>query len=122
MAKLASLVVDLQLQSAQLRAGLDEANRKLDEFAKQSERTANVLEGVFTFEVLKEGLTTLASFVKGGADVADSMGDMAESIGVPVDALSRLSYAAQFSGSSTEAVAKALAKTADLMAKAATPT
>jgi hypothetical protein len=122
MAKLASLVVDLQLQSAELRKGLDEANRRLEAFAKQTERTANVIEGVFTFDVLKEGLVSLATFVKGGADAADQMGELAESIGVPVEALSRLSYAAAFSGSSTEGVGKALAKTAGLMAKALQPT
>jgi hypothetical protein len=122
MAKLASLVVDLQLQSAELRKGLDEANRRLEAFAKQTERTANVIEGVFTFDVLKEGLVSLATFVKGGADAADQMGELAESIGVPVESLSRLAYAAAFSGSSTEAVGKALAKTAGLMAKAVEPT
>lgn len=122
MAKLASLIVDLQLQSAQLRSGLDEANRKLEEFAKQAERTANVLEGVFTFEALKNGLVSLGTFIKGGADAADAMGELAESIGVPVESLSKLAYAATFSGSSTEAVGKALAKTTDLMSKALAPT
>lgn len=122
MAKLASLVVDLQLQSAQLRQGLDEANRKLEEFAKQSQRTGNILAGAISFDVLKDGLSTLAGFVKGGADMADAMGELASSVGVPVEELSKLSYAAAFSGSSTEAVGKALAKTAAMMAKALVPT
>lgn len=122
MAKLASLVVDLQLQSAQLRAGLNEANRKLDEFAKQAESTGNILAGALSFDVLKDAGFKLAEFVKSGADAADSMGDLAASVGVPVEALSKLSYAATFSGSSTEAVGKALSKTADLMSKALAPT
>lgn len=122
MAKLASLVVDLQLQSAQLRQGLDEANRKLDEFGKQAESVGNIVAGAFAFDTLRDGLTALAEFVKGGADAADQMGELAASVGVPVEALSKLSYAATFSGSSTEAVGKALAKTAALMSKALQPT
>jgi hypothetical protein len=121
-AKLASLVVDLQLQSAELRKGLDEANRKLDSFAKATERTGNIIAGALSFDALKGGLSTLAEFVKGGADAADAMGELAQSVGVPVEELSKLSYAAAFSGSSTEAVGKALAKTAGLMAKTLEPT
>lgn len=122
MAKLASLVVDLQLQSAQLRQGLDEANRKLEEFAKQSQRAGNLVAGAFAFDQLKDGALKLAAFVKGGADMADAMGELADAVGVPVEELSKLSYAAAFSGSSTEAVGKALSKTAALMAKALEPT
>jgi hypothetical protein len=121
-AKLSTLVVDLQLQSAQLRAGLDEANRKLDSFAKQAEKTGNVIAGAFAWDELKDGLITVRDWLKAGADTADQMGELAESVGVPVEALSKLSFAAQFSGSSTEAVGKALAKTADMMRKAAEPT
>lgn len=47
MARLASLVVDLQVQSAQLRAGLDEANRKIDGFAKKAAAsTRSALDGI----------------------------------------------------------------------------
>lgn len=122
MAKLASLVVDLQLQSAQLRQGLDEANRKLDDFGKQAEKTADVVAGAFAWDEVKDSLKEFRDWLKSGADAADQMGDLAQSVGVPVEALSKLSYAALFSGSSTEAVGKALAKTADLMRKAAEPT
>ncbi len=121
MAKLASLVVDLQLQSAQLRHGLDEANKKLEEFAKQSERTGNVIAGALSFDFLKDALGSLAGFIKSGADAADSMGDLAAAVGVPVEALSKLAYAGAFSAASTEMVGKALSKTADMMAKAADP-
>jgi len=117
MARLASLVVDLQVQSAELRKGLDEANRKLDDFGKQAERTGNILAGAFTFDALKDGAAWLVDFVRSGADAADAMGEMASAVGVPVEELSKLAYAAELSGSSAEAVGKALSKTADLMAK-----
>lgn len=104
-----------------MRQGLAEANRKLDEFAKQTERTGNIIAGALSFDFLRDGLVSLAEFVKGGADAADAMGELAASVGVPVEELSKLAYAATFSGTSTEAVGKALAKTAGLMAKALDP-
>lgn len=110
MAKLESLIIDMQLESAQLRKGLDEIKKKLDETAKHA-------EGLLSFEVLKEvghlaveAGEKLAEFVHRGAEVADQMGKMAQTAGTSVESFSRLAYAAGLSKVSNEDLGVALKK------------
>jgi hypothetical protein len=118
MAKLASLVVDLQVQSAQLRQGLDAANAKLDSFAKKAESAAKLITSAFAFSMAKQAAGALTGFIKSGADAADNMGKLAASVGTPVEELSKLAYAAEFSGSSTEEMGAALGKLSKQMGEA----
>jgi hypothetical protein len=108
--KLASLVVDMELNSAALRSGLDELNTKLDGFGKKLDSLAQVV----TFEKIgglaKEAATKLADFVLKGAEVADQMGKIAQSAGQGVEAFSRLAYGANLSGVSTEDLGQAFNK------------
>jgi methyl-accepting chemotaxis protein len=110
MAKLESLIIDMQLESAQLRKGLDEIKKKLDETAKHA-------EGLLNFEVLKEvghlaveAGEKLAEFVHHGAEVADQMGKMAQTAGTSVESFSRLAYAAGLSNVSNEDLGVAFKK------------
>jgi hypothetical protein len=107
MAKLDSLIVDMQLNSAQLRAGLDQVNSKLDGFGKK----LNDLAGVITFEKIGrmafEAAEKMAHFVMAGAEAADKMGKLSQSAGVSVETLSKLDYAAGLSGLSTEDLGQA---------------
>jgi hypothetical protein len=80
MAKLDSLVVDLQVNTAQLKQGLDKANEHLDEFSHQLGELADKAKEfgeVVVFEIGKEAVEALGEFVIAGAEVADQMGKIA---------------------------------------------
>lgn len=110
MAKLESLIVDLQLDSAELKKGLEEVKHALKE-------TGEAAEGLLNFEVLKEvghlaleAAEKLGEFALQGAETADKMGKMAQSVGISVETFSRLNYAAALSKLSTEEFGNALGK------------
>jgi hypothetical protein len=118
MGKLASLVVDLQVQTAELRKGLDEANRKLDDFGEHAGKIGHILSEAFDLEVLKEVGAKLGEFVVHGAEVADHMGKLAQASGSTVEEFSKLSYAANLSEVSTEQLAGGLEKLSKKMGDA----
>lgn len=110
MAKLDSLIVDLQVNTAELRKGLDEANEKLKGFGDKLESLA----GVITFDKIggmaKRAAEALVEFAQHGADVADSMGKAAAAAGISVESFSQIDYAAGLSGVSTEELSAAMNK------------
>ena len=73
---LGALIVNLQVESAQLRKGLDDANSKLDAFGKQAGAAGKLLEQAFGAAAIQKVLSGLSSFVQHGAEVADQMGKM----------------------------------------------
>lgn len=110
MAKLESLIVDLQLNTAELRKGLDESNAKLDLFGKRINSLAGVIELKAIGEMAIAVSQKLGAFVLRGAETADRMGKMAQAVGVSVEELSRYNYAAGLSGVSTETLGIAFKK------------
>lgn len=104
-AVIGSLRVDLGLNSAQFQAGLKRAQSGLGNFAK----VAGVgLAGIATAAVAAGA--ALAPFIKSSIDSADRMGELAQSTGVSVEALTSYGYAAKMSGSDTETLATGLRK------------
>jgi hypothetical protein len=110
MAKLESLIVDLQIESAELRKGLDDIKKKLEE-------TNEAAEGLLNFEKLKEvghlaveAAEKLGELVIGGAEAADKVGKLAAASQVGVEGFQRLSYAAKLGGSSAEELGGAFNK------------
>jgi phage-related protein len=104
MAKLESLIVDMQLQFAELHKGLEAVKSELKE-------TAKATEGLLSFEVFKEvgklafeAAEKLADFALQGGEVADRTAKMAAAAQVSVEEFARLSYTAKLSGSSAEEV------------------
>jgi hypothetical protein len=118
MPTLASLVVDLQVQSAPLQSGLDDAAKKLSEFAARADGLVKGLAQGFALEMVKDAVVKLGDFVAHGAEVADQMGKLAQSAGVPVEAFSRLAYAANLSDVSTEDLGSSMSKLDKTMASA----
>lgn len=118
MAKLDSLIVDLQMNTAELRKGLDEANKKLADFGGKM----NDLAKVVTFDKIGglalDAAKAMATFTMHGAETADRMGKMAQSAGVTVEAFSQLNYAASLSNVSTDDLGTALLKLNKLLADA----
>jgi len=113
MAALADLVVDLSVNTAALKSGLEGATSMLKAFGsgissiqKQISEFGE-LKGV---EIGKELVEGLAEFVQKGAEAAEQAGKLAQAAGVPVETFSRLSYAANLSNVSAEDFAKSLEK------------
>jgi hypothetical protein len=104
-AVIGALRVDLGLNSAEFQTGLKKASAGLGNFAK----AAGIGLAAVATAAAAAG-TALGYAVKGAIDNADKMGEMAQSVGVSVEALTRLGYAAQMSGSSTDTLGTALRK------------
>ena len=120
MSALASLVVDLQLETADLRKGLEQMKDQFEELNKSA-------KSLVSLEILKdighiaiEAGKELAEFVLHGAEVADQMGKMSQSAGVGVEEFSRLTYAASLSNVSTEELGAAMKKLNVNLSEAAT--
>jgi hypothetical protein len=109
-AKLDSLVVDMQLNSAALRSGLDAAKGALSSFGASIadiDKKLTSLSQAKSFEIGKEAIKGLGEFVLHGAEAADQMGKLAQAAGQSVEAFSRIAYGANLSGVSTEELGKA---------------
>lgn len=120
MAKLESLIVDLQLQTAEFQKGLDEANQKLEGFGHKLHSLSEVVELKELGEMAMEAAKKLGEFVIGGAEVQEKMGRMSQAAGVSVESFSRLNYAAGMSGVSTEQLGTAMKKLNGNISDAAT--
>lgn len=119
MAKLDSLVIDLQANTAELKKGLDEANAKIKDFGEKMNSLAKVVTFDKIAHVVKEAATSLVEFTLRGAESADRMAKMARAAGVTVEEFSRLNYAATLGGVPTEALGVAFTKLNKTLAEAA---
>lgn len=119
MAKLESLIVDVQLETAELRKGLEELK---EQFKEAGEAT----EGLFEFEQLKEighlayeAAEKLADFALEGGEAADRMGKLAAAAQVPVEQFARFAYTARLSGLSAEDLGSSFSRLNRTLAEAA---
>ena len=110
MAKLESLIVDLQVNSAALRKGLDEANAKLDSFGKKVAGLSQAVQFNAVANVAKQATDKLVGFVLQGAHAVDAMGKMAKAAGVAVEPFSKIAYAANLLDVSAEQLSGAFNK------------
>lgn len=114
-AVIGALRVDLGLNSAQFQAGLKNAQKGLGDFGKA------VGKGLGIVAVAAAGAATaLGVAVKGAIDHADELSKASQKIGVSVEALSRLEYAAQLSDVSLEQLTGGLGKFSKAIVEAAT--
>lgn len=118
MASLADLVVKLDVDSARFRGEIQKASSDLGKFGERIASAAELVKHAFEFEIIKEVTEKLGEFVLKGAEAADKMGKLAQSTGVPIESLSRLSYAAGLADISTETMGHSLEKMAKTMAGA----
>lgn len=104
-AVIGSLRAILGLDSAEFESGLKKAKVGMNGFIK----TAGVGFAAVATAAAAAGVA-LGVAVKGAIDNADQMGEMAQKVGVSVEALSSLGYAAKLSGADTETLATSLRK------------
>lgn len=100
-----ALRVTLGLDSAQFSQGLKGAQTGLDRFASIAKAGALAIGSSL---VAAGG--AMALMMKGVIDDADEMSKMAQKIGIPIEELSRLRYAAQLADVDLEALSKAVKK------------
>lgn len=107
----------LSLESAAFTKGLRQAESGLKRFQAQTAKIGKTLSVVGAgISVIGAGL---AAGLRQGINAADDMGDMAEKLGIPVETLSKLAYAAEVSGTSVEALGTGFKKLSEKMVDAA---
>lgn len=111
MASLGSLVISLAADTAKFQGDLGRAAAIAESRMRNIKDTATRALGALTVVATAAGAALVASF-KSATDRADEFGKLAAGVGVTVEQFSRLQYAADLSGLSTEQLQKALAKLA----------
>lgn len=119
MSSIQSLLVDLQVEDAKLKKGIADAEKKVAAFGEKLDSIGKSINLAMGFDFAKEAVSGLARLVQQGAQAADSMGKLSASLGVPVEQLSKLNYAADFAGVSTQQLGAGLGKLTKLMGEAA---
>jgi phage-related minor tail protein len=89
---LGSLVVSLTAETAQFTAALSKASYNAERNFKQISSFAKTAAGALA---ALYGATSIVGFVKSQIDLADATGKMAQKIGLSVEELSKLQYAAK---------------------------
>ena len=113
-ALIGALRVSLGLDSAQFEAGLKQAKSRLDGFGK-SLRAGMVVAGA----AATASMVALGYAVKGAVDHADEIGKLSQKVGVSVEALSRMEYAASLADVSIESLGTGLRKLGQNMSELA---
>lgn len=106
---LAKLVVTLEAQTAQYLNAMEAAQRKLEKFAKSNVTSATAI-GTALANVGTAAARGFFNMAKGAIDNADKLNKMSQSIGISVEALSELQYAADLSGLNIDELGIALTK------------
>lgn len=113
-AVIGALRVVLGADTAALETGLKRAQSDLASFGAGVERAMKVAAGAMVL-----GLGAIGVALKGAVDEADKMGKMAQSVGIPVEELSKLKHAADLSGVGIDNLGVAMGNLARNMAEAA---
>jgi len=113
-AVIGALRVVLGADSAALSKGLDNAGRDLDAFAKHASKAAAAI-GV----AIGAAAVAIGVGIKNAIDRADSLGKMAQKVGIPVEELSKLSLAARLADVSLETLSNSMGKLSKNMVEAA---
>ena len=113
---LGALVVSLTAETAQFTAALDKASytaqKNFGNIASFAKNAAGGLAALY-------GAQSIVGFVKSQIDAADATGKMAQKVGVSVEELSKLQYAAKLSDVSNEQLQTGLVKLSKGMVEAA---
>lgn len=88
------LSVDLRLASAKFEQGVGRVNQRMDGMQRQAERASRVFQGLLA---IGAG-TAFSGMIKGSLDAANRLNDLSDRLGIAVNNLSRLEYAAKVTG------------------------
>lgn len=113
-AVIGALRVDLGLNSAQFSAGLKTSQANLAKFGKAVAVGFTAVAAAATAAGVAMGIA-----VKGAIDHADELGKVSQKIGISVEALSRLEYAAKLSDVELEGLTTGMRKFSQVLVEAA---
>lgn len=88
------LSVDLRLASAKFEQGVGRVNKRMDGMQRQAEKASRVFRGLLAIG----GGVAFSGMIKGSIDAANRLGDLSDRLGVSVESMSRLEYAAKKTG------------------------
>jgi hypothetical protein len=113
------LEIDIEARLANFQDGLDKIGRQGEMAGKRIEKAFGGLKSALSGIVAGLSVGAFAAFVKSGVDAADSLGKLSQKVGVTVEGLSALQYAAKLSDVSTEQLSTGLARLARTASDAA---
>lgn len=102
-----ALRIVLGADTAALDKGLKDAQGSLASFAKS---VTTIAAGIGLEKMLEGFISSSVAAVKAGIELGDQLNKMSQSVGVSVEELSRLKFAAELSDVSVEALGKSLGK------------
>lgn len=113
---LAKLVVRLEAENSKLTTALDKSTRELNQFRRSAETAVDGVSKAFK-NLAAIGLSVgsfaaVARSVKDVINQADDLGKFAQKVGITVEELSALNYAAELSGVSTDELGNGLKRLA----------
>ncbi len=92
----------------QTRSAFDSIRGNLAKLGDESNRVKGLLAGLGVSLSVAGGFATLAAMIKGAIDAADQLNKLSQKIGISVEALSTLRFAAQLSDVSLETLQKGI--------------
>ena len=113
-----SLSVDLRLLSTKFEQGVQGVNKRLDTLGNQASRINKVMGSLLAIG----GTAAFSGLIKGSLDSANRLGDLSNRLGVTVEGLSRLEYAAKLTGVSSTTLATGMQRAQRRIAEAANGT
>ena len=92
----------------QTRSAFDSIRGNLAKLGNESNRVKGLLAGLGVSLSVAGGFATLAAMIKNAIDAADQLNKLSQKIGISVEALSTLRFAAQLSDVSLETLQKGI--------------
>lgn len=104
------LTIDISARLASFQDSLDKIGRQGEQMAGRLNKAFAVVKGSLAGIGASLSVGAFAAFVKSGIDAADELNKLSQKVGVTVESLSALQYAAKLSDVSTEQLQSGLAR------------
>ena len=95
MSEVGSITVKIGADTYELQKGVSQAKKEIDSLGERGKALEGVMQGLATVALATAGAVTVLA--KNAIDTADNLNKMSQKIGIAVEDLSRLAYAAQLS-------------------------
>ena len=116
---LAKLVVSLEAQTAKYQRELEKANRKLDRFARAQNKAIKFISGAFRQLGVAIAAIGFGAVVKQAINTADQFSKLNDRLGISVESITELTFAAERAGVSQQQLALGLQRAQRRVAEAA---
>ena len=113
------VVIRMAADLADLRTGFDQAKAQAEEWGSKLKGTVDIVTGALAALGVAASVSAFASAIKDSIDYADGLNDLSQKVGLTVETLGGLEYAAKQSGTDLDTIAKGAQKLAEKMADAA---